>query len=347
MTRSWSSDGALVDRRRVRTRSRSSGGRVAPVVRRVPAAGRSGDRRRAGRRSRGAGRDVGGAPRARAGRGARRSRAARASGSPTCSPTSWSGAAELLVSKATGATIGVHRQRYLLVQPRGGGSARRSSSARGCARCSPPTWGSTAACRCGRRAETPYFRSGDAVLPPVMIKTLFGEFAARPSPDVRATWTSIPPGCARTSSPSTFRCSAGLVQPRARPPAPRRDVVARTPWPRPAHQSYAGCFAPKFVNRDPTAMLSTTRGASRSTATSRGTRTGSRRIRIRASSERWSASASSGAARSSSPTATTSSIAVRRRPFRRLTVHAARPGIALPSDRANPYPDKLRARRLA
>ena len=27
--------------------------------------------------------------------------------------------------------------------------------------------------------ETPYFRAGDAVLPPVLLKALFGEFAAR------------------------------------------------------------------------------------------------------------------------------------------------------------------------
>ena len=123
MTRSWSSDGALVDHPTrpyaipidaAAVSPRSFGAFLPPPDR--------GDRRGAGGRPGCAGRDVGGAPRSRDPAPSWRSRAARASGSPTSLPDELVGAAELLVSKETGATIGVHRERYLLLQPRDGGS---------------------------------------------------------------------------------------------------------------------------------------------------------------------------------------------------------------------------------
>jgi hypothetical protein len=167
------------------------------------------------------------------------------------------GAAELLVSKATGATIGVHRQRYLLVQPREGGPLT-SLELRGRLRPLLPTdLGIYRRVQVRAPGETPFFRSGDAVLPPVMIKALFGEFAARPSPG-RPGYLDIDPAWVRThivtvSVPTLGRvtCNRALIpQLRDAMSALQRRGLGSL------IESYAGCFAPKFVNRDPTAMVS-------------------------------------------------------------------------------------------
>lgn len=167
------------------------------------------------------------------------------------------GAAELLVSKATGAAIGVHRPRYLLLQPRDGGSLT-STELRGRLRpLLPGDLGIYRRVQVRAPGETPYFRSGDAVLPPVMIKALFGEFAARPSPG-RPGYLDVDPAWIRThivtvSVPllGEITCNRALVpQLRDAMSALQRRGLGFL------IRSYAGCFAPKFVNRDPTAMLS-------------------------------------------------------------------------------------------
>jgi hypothetical protein len=90
-----------------------------------------------------------------------------------------------------------------------------------------------------------------------MIKTLFGEFAARPSPG-RPGYLDVDPAWVRThivtvSVPLLGRvtCNRALV-PQLRDAMSsldRRGLGGLI-------DSYDGCFAPKFVNRDPTAMLS-------------------------------------------------------------------------------------------
>ena len=167
------------------------------------------------------------------------------------------GAAELLVSKETGATIGVHHERYLLLQPRLGGSVTSAQLRARLRPLLPADLGIYRRVQVRAPGETPYFRSGDAVLPPVMIKTLFGEFAARPSPG-RPGYLDIDPAWVRThivtvSVPLLGRvtCNRALV-PQLRDAMSsldRRGLGGLI-------ESYAGCFAPKFVNRDPTAMLS-------------------------------------------------------------------------------------------
>ena len=105
--------------------------------------------------------------------------------------------------------------------------------------------------------ETPFFRSGDAVLPPVMIKALFGEFAARPSPgnrgylDVDPAWVRTHIVTVRVPLLGEVTCNRALVpQLRDAMSALERRKLGSL------IDSYAGCYAPKFVNRDPTAMLS-------------------------------------------------------------------------------------------
>ncbi len=167
------------------------------------------------------------------------------------------GASELLVSKTTGSAIGVHRQRYLLMQPHAGGTVSSIELRRRLRPLLPPDLGIYRKVQVRAPGETPFFRAGDAVLPPVMLKTLFGEFAARPSPgrpgylDVDPLWVRA--NIVTTTVPLLGRvtCNRALIpQLRGAMTALKRRGLGSL------IHSYAGCFAPKFVNRDPTAMLS-------------------------------------------------------------------------------------------
>ena len=167
------------------------------------------------------------------------------------------GAAEMLVSKATGATIGVHRQRYLLLQPRGDVSLTSTDVIRRLRPLLPTDLGIYRHVQVRAPGETPFFRSGDAVLPPVMIKALFGEFAARPSPgrpgylDIDPAWVRTHVVTVRVPLLGNVTCNRAII-PQLRDAMralERRGLGFLI-------HSYAGCFAPKFVNRDPTAMLS-------------------------------------------------------------------------------------------
>ncbi len=167
------------------------------------------------------------------------------------------GAAELLVSKATGAAIGVHRERYLLLQPHDGATLSSAALRARLSPLLPPGLGIYQHVQVRAPGETPYFRSGDAVLPPVLLKSLFGEFAARPSPG-RPGYLDIDPAWVRTHIVTvhvpllgTVTCNRAII-PQLRDAMSslqRRGLGFLI-------HSYAGCFAPKFVNRDPTAMLS-------------------------------------------------------------------------------------------
>jgi hypothetical protein len=167
------------------------------------------------------------------------------------------GAAELMVSRATGRRIGIERDRYLLIHPAPGATLTSKLLTHRLRPLLPADLGIYRQVQVRAPGETPYFRAADAVLPPALIKTLFGEFAARPDPG-RAGYLDIDPVWVRhhiatTSVPLLGRvtCNRVLI-PQLR--SAMDDLVAaglagliRT---------YHGCFAPKFVNRDPSAMLS-------------------------------------------------------------------------------------------
>ena len=165
------------------------------------------------------------------------------------------GAAEILVSRATGARIGVRRDRYVLVQP---SSGVRLSSSRLAGRLRRAIGGGpTALVQVRAPGETPYFRSGDAVLPPVLIKALFGEFAARPRPG-QPGYLQIDPAWVRSHIVTTdvpllgsVTCNRAVV-PQLR--GAMEELVARGRGD--LIRTYHGCFAPKFINRDPSAMIS-------------------------------------------------------------------------------------------
>jgi hypothetical protein len=168
------------------------------------------------------------------------------------------GAAELLVSRATGARIGVNIERYLLLQP---STARLPTSAKLTRRLEPllpaalgPVYGKVQVRAPG---ETPYFRQGDAVLPPVLLKSLFGEFAAMPKPGdpgyllVDPAW--VHSHIVTTTVPVLGRvtCNRAIIpQLRGAMQELQADGLSHV-----IHH-FDGCYVPRFVNRIPTASIS-------------------------------------------------------------------------------------------
>jgi D-alanyl-D-alanine carboxypeptidase len=96
------------------------------------------------------------------------------------------GGAELAVDRGTGAGLGVSTDRYVLLAHRGDrpGLEQRLRA----------TLPADRAVRFRGVGETPFLRHGDAVLPQVLIKQRFGEFAYRPAPgdafEQDPTWQS-------------------------------------------------------------------------------------------------------------------------------------------------------------
>jgi hypothetical protein len=82
------------------------------------------------------------------------------------------GAAEIALTRAGGAAVGVDTDRYLLIAYHG----ERADVESAVRRLLPPGF----AVRFRGPGETPFLRSGDAALPQVLIKERFGEFAYRP-----------------------------------------------------------------------------------------------------------------------------------------------------------------------
>jgi hypothetical protein len=167
------------------------------------------------------------------------------------------GAAELMVSSETGARIGVTHDRYLLLRPSGKHLPPSNRLARTLQRLLPDTPSASQKVVVRSPGETPYFRQGDAVLPPVLIKALFGEFAARPDP-ARVGYLKIDPGWMRqhivtTHVPilGTITCNRGLIpQLRDAMQLLERKGLADT------IHAYNGCYAPRFINRIPTNLIS-------------------------------------------------------------------------------------------
>jgi hypothetical protein len=168
------------------------------------------------------------------------------------------GAAELMVSDATGARIGVTHDRYLLLQPSAG---RLPSSHRLSARLRallPQTLSPTyRKVQVRAPGQTPYLREGDAVLPPVLIKVLFGEFAAMDDP-TRPGYLRIDPAWVRhhivtTTVPVLGRvtCNEALIpQLRGAMSALERRGLAGT------IHAFNGCYAPRYINRNASNLIS-------------------------------------------------------------------------------------------
>lgn len=161
------------------------------------------------------------------------------------------GANELLVARALGRSLGVRHDRYALVQPRGEPSVRALAAL--LRRALP----ADLPVQVRAPGETPYFRQGDAVLPPVALKELFGEFAARPDPNRRGyllidpAWEATHIATERVPLLGKVTCNVAVL-PQLR--GAMRELVrlglAYTV------RSFSGCYARRFANRDPTQAIS-------------------------------------------------------------------------------------------
>ena len=168
------------------------------------------------------------------------------------------GAAELLVSTETGRRIGVVHDRYLLIQPSENRPMTSASLRRTIQPLLPGDLGVFGKVQVRAPGETPYFRAGDAVLPPVLLKALFGEFAARPVEGQPGS-LQVDPGWRRTHLLTTrfplfgrpVTCHRGIVPQLRGAMVELRDRGL-------AHlvETFHGCFVPRFISRDPTALLS-------------------------------------------------------------------------------------------
>ncbi|HEX2178699.1 MAG TPA: M15 family metallopeptidase [Actinomycetota bacterium] len=161
------------------------------------------------------------------------------------------GAHELVVSTSTGAAVGVTTPRYLLIAMGPGGDRQLVQETLESAL--PP--GSRLRLR--GPGETPFFRHGDAVLPLVRVKELFGEFAGRPQPDGTV---SIDPGwlsenITTVSVPllGSVRCHKALIPQLT---AAMDEIGRRGLGGLVRATDFGGCFSPRFLNRDSESGLS-------------------------------------------------------------------------------------------
>lgn len=167
------------------------------------------------------------------------------------------GAAEVVVSTGTGRRIGVRRERHLLLQPADGRRMSSAALARLLAPLLPPDGGAQAHVQVRAPGETPFFRAGDAVLPQVVLKTLFGEFAARHARgrpgylELDPAWAHEHLATARVPLLGPVTCHRGIL---AQLRGAMRELRDRGL----GHlvESFHGCSVPKFVTRDPTALIS-------------------------------------------------------------------------------------------
>jgi hypothetical protein len=161
------------------------------------------------------------------------------------------GANELLVSRARAEALGVTHDRYALIQPRGDGDDRSI------ARALSPLLPSDLPVQIRAPGQTPYFRQGDAVLPPVHLKLLFGEFAAAPDPGrpgylrVDPAWERAHIATERVPILGDVTCNVAIF-PQLR--GALRELVRRGL--RDTISSYSGCYARRYTNRDPNQAIS-------------------------------------------------------------------------------------------
>ena len=167
------------------------------------------------------------------------------------------GAAELLVSRATGARIGISRDRYLLIQPSDHHRLTSRSLRRALGSLTPKALGVFGRVQVRAPGETPYFRAGDAVLPPVLVKVLFGEFAARPAPgrpgylELDPSWVRAHLVTSRIAPLGVVTCNRGIVD---QVRGAMRELRSRGLGD--LIRSFNGCWNARFISRDPTAMIS-------------------------------------------------------------------------------------------
>ena len=161
------------------------------------------------------------------------------------------GAHELLVSLDVGRPLGVSQDRYALIVPEGDPTAERVE------RLVRPLLPDDLDMRVRAPGDTPMFRHGDAVLAPVQIKALFGEFTARAMPG-HPGFLTLDPAWVRQSIDTqrvpllgSVTCHIALF-PQIRGVV--QDLIdeglGRT------IDSFSGCWSARHINRVPSAGIS-------------------------------------------------------------------------------------------
>ncbi len=146
--------------------------------------------------------------------------------------------AEVVVDIETGRALGVETERYLLIESRASRSAIEAALS-----------GVTdAPLRLRAPGETPYPRHGDAVLPQLVVKDQFGEFAYRPRPgrDVEIDPSWIGENIVTVDLPlvGTTVCHRSVVP---QLEAALSDLANRGLSQLIDPAGYAGCFAPRLI----------------------------------------------------------------------------------------------------
>jgi hypothetical protein len=166
------------------------------------------------------------------------------------------GGYELLVNRSTGRRIGITHQRYAIFLPSDGERPGEPALQRSF-RSLIPAGSTYHVVEVRAPGTTRFLRMSDALLPPLLIKARFGEFAARPSAadpgflDVEPGWVTN--NIVRTNVPLLGRitCHKKFV-PLVR--GAMRELVDLGIGD--LVQSYAGCYAARHTLGDPTASLS-------------------------------------------------------------------------------------------
>lgn len=159
------------------------------------------------------------------------------------------GAHEAVVSNATGAELGIDRTRYLLVALEDDVSIEAVEAA----------LREAAGIRVRVRGpgETPEFRHGDAVLPPVQLKELFGEFAAEPTGDGNLRlddgWVRDNIETIEVPVLGSVRCHRALASQLG---AAFAEIARRGLDDLIDPDDSGGCFSPRFLSQDAGAGIS-------------------------------------------------------------------------------------------
>ena len=152
------------------------------------------------------------------------------------------GAAELAVDRATGRRIGIETPRYLLAAY-DGDRAVVERTLRDAVAAEVPI-------RFRAPDETPFLRHGDAVLPPLRLKELFGEFRYRPpGPETRAfdqevAWQAEQLAERELPLIGRVRCHRDILDAFE---GALRDLQARNLSELIDPEGYAGCWNPRLV----------------------------------------------------------------------------------------------------
>lgn len=162
------------------------------------------------------------------------------------------GAHELLVSRELGRRIGVVHDRYVLLVPRGEPDVDRVT--RAVRRALPPG----TLLRVRAPGDTPYFRQGDAVLPPVALKELFGEYAAKQRAGASPGFLTFDPEWVRRNIATERVPLLGRVTCHVALFPQLRGAIAELidRGLKDTITSYSGCWAPRHILANPRLGLS-------------------------------------------------------------------------------------------